>query len=473
MSTLRTSSYTISVKLEEEEDKYMLVHGYTGAIDIVNGKIAEYLQINQKVLNEKLPFTQEVLEKLTSRGYLTDKNEQEEHEFVIKFASLLHQKHKILTKNFVFLIAYDCNFRCPYCYESQTHTGNNQWSKQVFTKKMVDKAYDTISQIEPNSKLRPKVITLYGGEPLLSQNKEIVEYIIDKGKHLGYSFFAVTNGYDLADFKHLLNPNTIQKLQITVDGSEETHNKRRIHYKETKSFNRIIQNIGLALDCGVTVSVRVNTDKNNFKDLNKLNEIFKELNYFEKKGKLIPYSALLFDYNRNTEVHPTNKKNTQLNFLEQTEFNALHKSENYRHACHISNKAQEIKNAITKNRPLKFSSINCSAQSGSYILDPFGDIYTCWNEVGNKSKVIGNFFDFPSIEWNSNKLKWQNQNIGTSPLCSKCKYGFICHGGCISHSEIRKGTFEPGFCNDFSETFGHAINLIYHKLKASSKLGLN
>lgn len=35
METLRTSSYLIPVKLEDEEDKYMLIHGYTGAIDVV------------------------------------------------------------------------------------------------------------------------------------------------------------------------------------------------------------------------------------------------------------------------------------------------------------------------------------------------------------------------------------------------------------------------------------------------------
>lgn len=35
METLRTSSYLIPVKLESEPGKYMLIHGYTGAIDIV------------------------------------------------------------------------------------------------------------------------------------------------------------------------------------------------------------------------------------------------------------------------------------------------------------------------------------------------------------------------------------------------------------------------------------------------------
>lgn len=36
METLRASSYIIPVKLESEEGKYMLIHGYTGAMDIVS-----------------------------------------------------------------------------------------------------------------------------------------------------------------------------------------------------------------------------------------------------------------------------------------------------------------------------------------------------------------------------------------------------------------------------------------------------
>lgn len=38
---LRMSSYTIPVKLEDEEGKYMLIHGYTGAIDIVSEELLD------------------------------------------------------------------------------------------------------------------------------------------------------------------------------------------------------------------------------------------------------------------------------------------------------------------------------------------------------------------------------------------------------------------------------------------------
>lgn len=47
METLRTSSYIIPVKLESEEGKYMLIHGYTGVVDIVSESVVLCLKYNE------------------------------------------------------------------------------------------------------------------------------------------------------------------------------------------------------------------------------------------------------------------------------------------------------------------------------------------------------------------------------------------------------------------------------------------
>jgi hypothetical protein len=79
---------------------------------------------------------------LKARGYSTIKT-VEEDAHVRKLANLPHQKDK----NFLFLIAYDCNFRYPYCYEKNVLKNSRKWSAKVFTKEMVDKAYQTIASI--------------------------------------------------------------------------------------------------------------------------------------------------------------------------------------------------------------------------------------------------------------------------------------------------------------------------------------
>ena len=103
-----------------------------------------------------------------------------------------------------------------------------------------------------------RVITLYGGEPLLAENKDIVTYIVEEGVKRGYKFEAITNGYDLDCFLDLLSSEKINKLQITIDGVKEEHNVRRIHYKYHDSFDKIISNLKLALKKDVFISVRIN-----------------------------------------------------------------------------------------------------------------------------------------------------------------------------------------------------------------------
>lgn len=73
---------------------------------------------------------------------------------------------------------------------------------KTFTKEMVDRAYEAMLEIEPDRNKHQK-ITLYGGEPLLAKNREIVEYIVKRGVELGYKFDAISNGYEIQYYKDL------------------------------------------------------------------------------------------------------------------------------------------------------------------------------------------------------------------------------------------------------------------------------
>jgi uncharacterized protein len=451
---LRKSSYTISVKLETEEDKYMLLHGYTGAMDIANEDVVGYLDNVNNQDSENTEVPESTFNALKARGYLTTKTEEEEVEYVRKFADLLHRKDKILHKNFLFLVAYDCNFRCPYCYEKNVLRNSRQWSKNAFTKEMVDKAYQTIASIGKDKRLYSQWITLYGGEPLLGENREIVEYIVKKGIDSGYSFMAITNGYDLDKFTHLLGPDKIHTLQITIDGTKEHHDKRRVHFQTGQSFDKIVTNIGLAIEKEVNVKIRVNTDADNFNDIELIEQIFDKSGY-SKYSKLTIQSALVFNHQQNQE--------NNIHFMSQTEFDKRHKSIDYKYQCGVANLAQTIYKTIKDRKLINFSSIYCSAQAGMYIFDPFGEIYSCWEDVGNRDMVIGNYVN-DTIQWTNMLDVWHNQNVTTSDKCIVCKYAFFCKGGCIGRGTIQNGKFGAGFCNSFPLTFEYAINLAYQKL---------
>lgn len=243
MENIKLSYYTIPVKLESEANKYLLIHGYTGAIDIIDGNIWKQLERFPKDCS----LSKAMIALLQKRGYLTSKTKEEEINYVIHLAYLLHQAQSKLYKSFGFIISYNCNFRCPYCFENAISGHGKQWSKQTFSKDMIDKAYDSMLKIEPRKELHFKNLLLYGGEPFLRENKDIIKYIVNKGSSLGYTFKAITNGYDLDYFKDILSSKYFTYIQITLDGNKKCHNSRRFHYQEGPSFDKILSNIDFLL----------------------------------------------------------------------------------------------------------------------------------------------------------------------------------------------------------------------------------
>ena len=198
METLRTSSYMIPVKLESEKGKYMLIHGYTGAMDIVT----ENLLTQIKHIETENTLPEELLHTLQKRGYITNKTQEEEYAYVARMAMALQKKYDTLVTSFTWVVSYNCNFRCPYCFEGRSQKDSSL--KLSFTKEQVDTAYAAQDKIQPNRKLQRNIITLYGGEPLLAENKEIVNYIVQEGQKRGFKFVAVTNGYEIDQFLNIM-----------------------------------------------------------------------------------------------------------------------------------------------------------------------------------------------------------------------------------------------------------------------------
>lgn len=453
MENYRLSSYTIFTKLENTEDKYMLVHGYTGAIDIVHENVVSYLKSHSEFLHmENVCFSQTTFDILVKRGYVTQRTFGEEVAYVGRLAKLFHESAKKMYKYFLFSVTYDCNFRCVYCYENNISNKGNDWSRKTFTKEMVDKAYVAMMEIEPERRLHSKVITLYGGEPLLKENREIVEYIVRKGCDLGYRFAAVTNGYDLDCYADLLSPDLISRVQITIDGNREEHDKRRIHYQGKGSFDKILNNVGIALKCDINVAIRVNTDMDNFELLYELKHIFKELGY-TSNSKFSFYSALLRNYSNEC---------TDFKYAGQKSYNSKHKQANFEFNCQDASLFANIYRAINKDQLLDIRSTHCVAQSGEYIFDPYGDIYPCWDVLGKKQHILGSYLN-DSIEWTEMLKKWHNRNVGTISCCNQCKYALLCNGGCVGLVLHRNKELNANFCNDFYNTFEIAVNRAYDK----------
>lgn len=310
---MHTSQYTTYTKIPDANE-YLLVHGYTGAIDLVDERVTRFLR-EKREINENDSSTypsfvnKDTLATLRERGYMTNLSPLEEREIVRKMVEVIHEsaskKH-----SFLFLVAYDCNFRCPYCFENNISDYGKGWSGKVFSKNLVDRAYQCMLEMEPDRSRHHNRITLYGGEPLLADNYDIVSYIVQQGMDRGYTFTAITNGYDLNNFVDLLGEGLIESVQITIDGMPELHDKRRRHYLSQSTFSRIEENIDLVLSKGVDVRIRINTDLSNMNELTLLSEFFAE-----KKWSANPNfhssSALICDNNDSIRCNSTMSSKAQ------------------------------------------------------------------------------------------------------------------------------------------------------------------
>lgn len=458
MENIHLSYYTIPVKLEDEENKYLLVHGYTGAIDIVDGSIWEEL----KDYSSESTLSPEATQLLQKRGYLTTKSKDEEIEYVSKLANLFHQAQSKLHKSFGFVVSYDCNFRCPYCFENEISQHGAHWSKRAFTKEMVDKAYEAMSQIEPRQELRLKRILLYGGEPFLRENKEIVEYIVQKGNELGYRFKAITNGYDLEYYTSILTSDYFDFVQITLDGNKEHHNQRRYHYLEGDTFDKIIENIGRLLQNDVDVRVRVNTDENNFHDFLYLKSLFEKLGY-SKDSHFWLYSSILRKYETN--------KTTSISYLSSiNELNKKHREEyNNMVSCQDLGIANSFYRYLKNEGRCNLTSASCSAQYGTFLFDPYGDIYTCLETIGKKEHIIGKYTTLP-IQWTIARKYWFEKNTSNISNCQQCKFSLLCGGACPAQMKLTKDGFVSSCCNSYKILFPKSINRAYTAYKNNTPI---
>ena len=455
--SFRSSSYNIIVPLDDGQGKYMMIHGYTGAMDIVEEEVVAFLGNHGCFTEKDINFSIDTFNLLRKRGYITDKTAPQERELVCRLADLLHKNAKTGAKSFIFMVTYDCNFRCPYCYEAGISGNGRHWTKKTFTKELVDKAYQAMEEIAPDSKKSYNVITLYGGEPLLKENVDIVTYIVNKGQGLGYVFDAVTNGHDLDYYTEILSSGAMRHLQITVDGTREMHDSRRYHYQTHKSFDKIMSNIKLALDNGIRVGIRFNADANNFGEIKKLKDIFSEAGYSE--SKLFSFNtAMLNDENKDSGRE-------DIDYVSREEFNKMYVDSGLDIPHQDYGLYSKIITAIKNRTCIRFHSVFCGVQSGSYILDPYGDIYTCWETVGKPEYVIGKYS--PLVEWNDSIRNWQDRNTGNTPKCSCCKYALLCGGGCLAKALKFGGSFSASYCDGYGDIVRLAIKRAYNSVLKS------
>lgn len=337
----------------------------------------------------------------------------------------------------------NCNFSCKYCYAQRNK------------KSMGENVVESLERfVEANSaKIKHLHIGWIGGEPLLC--KDTIKYLSDKfitichALNISYSSSIITNGF-------LLSPEAVQLLlqakvnfvQVTIDGPPQVHNKRRPLATGGGSFDTIMMNLQAITKNTdkIKIGVRVNIDKENCHTALELIEIMRELG-MENRILIEPAPV-----------------NADTPACKDISFTCLSPSLYYK-----KYEMQFIKKAIRNKfqiniRPYLLHS-NCMAVAfNSFVVDPEGVLYKCWNDCGLNKAAIGFINNDGKCNLNMNLTKW----LAWDPLelrkCKDCKFLPMCLGGCPY-----KKMHNIKSCTRWRYSLKENLNLLYEIFEKSKK----
>ena len=325
---------------------------------------------------------------------------------------LLTSRFDTSNMNLTITPTMDCNFRCTYCFEK------GEYHKQKITQETIDKLIDFVEMRA--HELRNLSVGWFGGEPLLamSQIVNISERLqsICRDNGITYSSTIITNGYLLtARIAKKLKHYGVERVQITIDGLHDIHNKRRPLKSGEGTFDTILSNLSEAKGI-IPIAVRINIDKENYGNVDEIIDIFKERGLLE--NDVHPYLGHVDSFNDQYDKHKCLSKETyskiNLQFMKKNDL--------------------PLMNIYPKQR-----GFYCGAdQNSSWAIDSQGDLYKCYCEIGKETHKIASLYNLDII----NPSLLHDYMLHSPPddaRCKNCKYLPICMGGC-PHLRIKNTT---------------------------------
>jgi len=441
---MQVSNYEIIIPFDDEKH-YLLVNGLYVAMDVVDTAVGEaMLEGNLKALPD------DERARLLARGHITDSPETEREDLDI-FAGL-HRKLAAGRSLCLYILpTYNCNFRCPYCYEKHRLSAGEDWLKKAMSREMVDAVFEAVDK-EKARGVRIDRIGLYGGEPLLKENIELIRYISKKAAVAAMELTVTTNGYDLDIFIDILTKYKYNKLQITLDGVREDNDSRRIYSGGGGSYEKILQNAGLALSKGIQTDIRINVGPANLERVHALPRIFEERGFF-RYPKFSYYFAPTSGENYPGKDHGV-KYSDLVDMLTR---NGFEKNDAMMHVSQYNAVYGEIRNLIKSRKYFNPSDSFCGAESGMLLADPEGFLYTCWDFVAMDHMRVGRINTGKGkFAFNFELLKWHTRTVDRMPECAGCPYVFACRGGCASMAFENTGDLTAYYCGENREIFREA-----------------
>ncbi len=429
----------------------LLFNGVNGCIDEIPNELAEILAADgYERLNG---LTKPNLELLSRRGHITTLTPAEELERFKEFTAGLHnqQLKRISSGGIILLASYNCNLACKYCFQQEHRPGH---PKEIMPLRLVD---DIFKKHLP--KLLPGIsnpcLSIYGGEPFLPANEAVMRRALDHAKKIpGMSVVAVTNGTTVDAMLDIFGPGPgkVNKAQISLDGGRELHDKSRVTPQGHPTFDKILQNIRLLLDLGVSIDLRVNVDR---AKLETLPGLLKEL-----KAKGIAGNPHVYIYAY--PLHGSIAGLEDQDFIGLGDVSRKITELGLQMECPSTLKTTDIRRlfSLAHGTGLTRTAYCMQTYQHYLVVDPFGDLYACSEEAGYPEFRVGHISD-NGVEFFPLRDTYKRRHLSNLPECLACPVALACGGQCGTKCRAKTGDLFKVYCDDIKAVILNSIKLEY------------
>jgi len=377
---------------------------------------------------------------LRGGGFLVEDGQDDALYNILKMKRLT-QRYANRTLLLTVAVTRSCNFDCSYCFE-----GNR--SGRPMTEEVEDKV---LAFIGKHKGMEALGITWYGGEPLLAFDR--IQSFDKKLKAMGtpYQAHLITNGYLLTEgVIEKLNDLQIKSIQITLDGSQPTHDSRRyLKGGQRGTFQTILSNLDhlMASDYQGTVLIRVNVDSRNEDEFMEVYRLIQRRYPEQSDQTIYVYPGFV-----QGDEHPDVSC-----FFDSGE-----------KARFVAKMARQYGVDVLSLFP-KRAAGGCTLTSrNAYVVGPEGELYKCWNDVGIPEAVVGHVDR--AAGWNMGLIAEGMVACSylDSPECKECYYFPVCDGGC--HKERMKNLHDDlnrDCCSYFKDHLEELLELHYEQKRAA------
>jgi uncharacterized protein len=346
------------------------------------------------------------------------------------------EKYNVIPNDLGYTIAitYNCNLRCPYCYEGlEKDTG-------ALNDRRIDILLNHMDKNLSRRDFKKFRVGLYGGEPLVAYKQciRLMEgaFEICTQQEREWEGAIITNGVLITEdvIDELLEP-YCTRIQLTMDGGREAHNKRRIRKDGTGTYDILLNVIELLKNTEIEVNLRFNVDRENVDSFSGL------------------FNDLIDRGLENIEtgigwIHPPDSERIGEGCPGYSEKCFSHKEMVYVKE-RLHNQMDEA-GIIRKGVPMIPRNTPCTFdREDVFLVDPYLDLYNCWEFLGQKDKKVGYIDTAGETVFNWQYYEQMSRNPLEFEDCRECKYLPFCGGGCAARAYLEKGTIHASSCGQY------------------------